>query len=62
MSHYKRARHSIGTCINSDDWPHQCRLSASQLTKPHAEQIRDRVPSRLPLKRIVLALRKRKNR
>ena len=63
MSHYKRARHSIGTCINSDDCAHQCRLSGRQLTKqPHVKQIRDREPSRLPLKRIVLALRKRKNR
>ena len=63
MSHYKRARHSIGTCINSDDCAHQCRLSARQLTKqPHVKRIRDREPSRLPLKRIVLALRKRKNR
>ena len=62
MSH-KRARHSIGTCINSDDCAHQCRLSGRQLTKqPHVKQIRDREPSRLPLKRIVLALRKRKNR
>ena len=63
MSHYKRARHSIGTCINSDDCAHQCRLSARQLTKqPHVKRIRDHEPSRLPLKRIVLALRKRKNR
>ena len=62
MSH-KRARHSIGTCINSDDCARQCRLSARQLTKqPHVKRIRDREPSRLPLKRIVLALRKRKNR
>ena len=43
MSH-KRARHSIGTCINSDDCAHQCRLSARQLTKqPHVKRIRDRV-------------------
>ena len=63
MSHYKCAPHSIGTCINSDDCAHQCRLSARQLTKqPHVKRIRDREPSRLPLKRIVLALRKRKNR
>ena len=63
MSHYNCARHSIGTCINSDDCANQCRLSARQLTKqPHVKQIRDREPSRLPLKRIVLALRKRKDR
>ena len=63
MSYYKCAHHSIGTCINSDDCAHQCRLSARQLTKqPHVKQIRDHEPSRLPLKRIVLALRKRKNR
>ena len=63
MSHYKRARHSIGTCINSNDGAHQCRLSARQLTKqPHVKRIRDREPSRLPLRRIVLGLRKRKNR
>ena len=55
----KRARHSIGTCINSDDYAHQCRLFARQLTKqPHVKQSRDREPSRLPLKKIVLALRK----
>ena len=53
MSH-KRARHSIGTSINSDDCAHQCRLSARQLIKqPHVKQSRDREPSRLPLKRIV---------
>ena len=63
MSHYNCARHSIGTCINSDDCAHQCSLSARQLTKqPHVKRIRDREPSRLPLKRIVLALRKRKDR
>ena len=63
LSHYKRARHSIGTCINSDDCAHQCRFPARQLTKKtHVKRTRDREPSRLPLKRIVLALRKRKNR
>ena len=63
MSHYECARHSIGTCINSEDCAHQCRLSARQLTKqPHVKRIRDREPSRLPLRKIVLALRKRKNR
>ena len=63
MSHYKCARHSIGTCINSNDGAHQCRLSARQLTKqPHVKRIRDREPSRLPLRRIVLGLGKRKNR
>ena len=41
----------------------KCRLSARQLTKQlHVKRSRDREPSRLPLKRIVLALRKRKNR
>ena len=53
---------AFGTCINSDDCAHQCRMSARQLTRqPHVKRIRDREPSRLPLKRIVLALRKRKN-
>ena len=47
---HKHARHSISTCINSDDCAHQCRLSARQLTKqPHVKRIRDREPSRLPL-------------
>ena len=63
MSHCNCARSSIVTCINSDDSAHKCRLSVRQLTKqPHVKQSRDREPSRLPLKRIVLALRKRKNR
>ena len=61
MSHCNCARSSIVTCINSDDSAHKCRLSVQQLTKqPHVKQSRDREPSRLPLKRIVLALRKRK--
>ena len=51
MSHYKCASRN------------KCRLSARQLTKqPHVKRSRDREPSRLPLKKIVLALRKRKNR
>ena len=46
MSHYKCARNN------------ESRLYARQLTK----QSRDREPYRLPLKRIVLAFRDRKNR
>ena len=62
MSHCNCARSSIVTCINSDDSAHKCRLSVRQLTKqPHVKQSRDHEPCRLPLKRIVLALRE-KNR
>ena len=48
------------TCINSDNCPHKCRLSVRKLKKQHVKQSGDREPCRLPLKKIVVALRNKK--
>ena len=62
--HLYHTRSYIG-CINSDHCGCSCRSSVRKLTIKKANAIkrsRDRALSRLPLKRIILAMRKRKNR
>ena len=58
-----RPHSSYIKCINSDHSACSCRSTVRKLTKQaNAKRSRDRAPSRLPLKRIILAMRKRKNR
>ena len=61
--HLYRTHSSYIKCINSDHSACSCRSTVRKLTKQaNANRSRNRAPSRLPLKRIILAMRKRKNR
>ena len=60
--HLCRTHSSYIKCINSDHCAYSCRSTVRKLTKQaNAKRTRDRAPSRLPLKRIILAMRRRKN-
>ena len=62
IKHLKRVYNSYIT-FNSVLWLHEYRSSVRKLTKqPNVKRYRDREPSRIPFKRIILAMRKRKNR
>ena len=60
--HLKRVCSSYTTC-NSDLCVHEYRSSVRKFTKqPNVKRYRDREPSRIPFKKIILTMRKRKNR
>ena len=62
IKHLKRVYNSYITC-NSVLCLHEYRSSVRKLTKqPNVKRYRDREPSRIPFKGIILAMRKRKNR
>ena len=59
----EQANTSYIKCINSDHCACSCRSTVRKLTKQaDAKRSRDRAPSRLPLKIIILAMGKRKKR
>ncbi|XP_028410670.1 uncharacterized protein LOC114538965 [Dendronephthya gigantea] len=69
LLHSRPVHSSCIKCINSDRCVCKCnyrfsvRSCARKLSQPNMKRFRrDREPSRLPLKRIILAMRKRKNR
>ena len=62
IKHLKRVYNSYIT-FNSVLWLHEYRSSVRKLTKQtNVKRYRDREPSRIPFKGIILAMRKRKNR